>query len=148
MFYESTHTQSTIVMALWLFAVPLLNVLSMHSKILTMTPYTELWSYITGVGSNAAGKSTRYKTRIIVTADIIFSNSSVSGPFHQWVKVKVKSSPRHYALGSHKGLYGQCLHLVSVVRSNLECSYTDSPGRDTSPSQVPSKQCLYSFAAE
>ena len=62
--------------------------------------------------------------------------------------VKVKSSPRHYALGSHKGLYGQCLNLVSVVRSNLECSYTDSPGRDTSPSQVPSKQCLYSFAAE
>ena len=63
-------------------------------------------------------------------------------------KVKVKSSPRHYALGSHEGLYGQCLNLVSVVRSNLECSYTDSPGRDTSPSQVPSKQCLYSFAAE
>ena len=58
-------------------------------------------------------------------------------------KVKVKSSPRHYALGSHEGLYGQCLNLVSV-----ECSYTDSPGRDTSPSQVPSKQCLYSFAAE
>ena len=51
---------------------------------------------------------------------------------------KVKSSPRHYALGSHEGLYGQCLNLVSVVRSNLECSYTDSPGRDTSPSQVPS----------
>ena len=65
-----------------------------------------------------------------------------------FVKVKVKSSPRHYALGSHEGLYGQCLNLVSVVRSNLECSYTDSPGRDTSPSQVPSKQCLYSFAAE
>ena len=61
---------------------------------------------------------------------------------------KVKSSPRHYALGSHEGLYGQCLNLVSVVRSNLECSYTDSPGRDKSPSQVPSKQCLYSFAAE
>ena len=61
---------------------------------------------------------------------------------------KVKSSPRHYTLGSHEGLYGQCLNLVSVVRSNLECSYTDSPGRDTSPSQVPSKQCLYSFAAE
>ena len=61
---------------------------------------------------------------------------------------KVKSSPRHYALGSHEGLYGQCLNLVSVVRSNLECSYTDSPGRDTSPSQVPSKQCLYSYAAE
>ena len=60
---------------------------------------------------------------------------------------KVKSSPRHYALGSHEGLYGQCLNLVSVVRSNLECSYIDSPGRDTSPSQVPSKQCLYSFAA-
>ena len=56
------------------------------------------------------------------------------------VKVKVKSSPRHYALGSHEGLYGQCLNMVSVVRSNLECSYTDSPGRDTSPSQVPSKQ--------
>ena len=55
-------------------------------------------------------------------------------------KVKIKSSPRHYALGSHEGLYGQCLNLVSVVRSNLECSYTDSPGRDTSPSQVPSKQ--------
>ena len=33
----------------------------------------------------------------------------------------------------HEGLYGQCLNLVSVVRSNLECSYTDSPGRDTSP---------------
>ena len=64
------------------------------------------------------------------------------------VKKKVKSSPRHYALGSHEGLYGQCLNLVSVVRSNLECSYTDSPGRNTSPSQVPSKQCLYSFAAE
>ena len=54
----------------------------------------------------------------------------------------------HYALGSHEGLYGQCLNLVSVVRSNLECSYTNSPGRDTSPSQVPSKQCLYSFATE
>ena len=63
-------------------------------------------------------------------------------------KSQVKSSPRHYALGSHEGLYGQCLNLVSVVRSNLECSYTDSPGRDTSPSQVLSKQCLYSFAAE
>ena len=60
----------------------------------------------------------------------------------------VKSSPRHYALGSHEGLYGQCLNLVSVVRSNLECSYTDSPGQVTSPSQVPSKQCLYSFATE
>ena len=36
---------------------------------------------------------------------------------------KVKSSPRHYALGSHEGLYGQYLNLVSVVRSNLECSY-------------------------
>ena len=52
---------------------------------------------------------------------------------------KVKSFPRHYALGSHEGLYGQCLNLVSVVRSNLECSYTDSPGRDTSQSQ----QCLH-----
>ena len=39
--------------------------------------------------------------------------------------LKVKSSPRHYALGSHEGLYGQCLNLVSLVRSNLECSYTD-----------------------
>ena len=58
---------------------------------------------------------------------------------------KVKSSPRHYALGSHEGLYGQCLNLVSVVRSNLECSYTDSPGRDTR--YLPNK-CLYSFAAE
>ena len=58
------------------------------------------------------------------------------------------SFPRHYALGSHEGLYGQCLNLVSVVLSNLEYSYTDSPGRDTSPSQVPSKQCLYPFAAE
>ena len=67
---------------------------------------------------------------------------------HDWTLPKVKSSPRHYALESHEGLYGQCLNLVSVVRSNLECSYTDSPGRDTSPSQVPSKQCLYSFAAE
>ena len=64
-------------------------------------------------------------------------------------KGKGKVIPRHYALGSHEGLYGQCLNLVSVVRSNyLECSYTDSPGRDTSPSQVPFKQCLYSFAAE
>ena len=62
--------------------------------------------------------------------------------------VKVKSSPRHYALGSHEGLCGQCLNLVSIVRSNLECRYTDSPGQDTSPSQVPSKQCLYSFTAE
>ena len=42
---------------------------------------------------------------------------------------KVKSSPRHYTLGSPEGLYGQCLNLVSIVRSNLECSYTDSPGR-------------------
>ena len=32
-------------------------------------------------------------------------------------KGKVKSSPRHYALGSHEGLYGQCLNLVSVVQS-------------------------------
>ena len=68
--------------------------------------------------------------------------------YRQCSVLQVKSSPRHYALGSHEGLYGQCLNLVSVVRSNLECSYTDSPGRDTSPSQVPSKQCLYSFAAE
>ena len=28
---------------------------------------------------------------------------------------KVKSSPRHYALGSHEGLYGHCLNLVYVV---------------------------------
>ena len=48
----------------------------------------------------------------------------------QRMKQKVKSSPRQYAL------------------SNLECSYTDSPGQDASPSQVPSQQCWYSFAAE
>ena len=52
------------------------------------------------------------------------------------------------ALRHYEGLYGQCLNPVSVVRSNLECSYTDSPRRDTSPLQIPSKQCLYSFAAE
>ena len=56
---------------------------------------------------------------------------------------KVKSSPRHYALGSHEGLYGQCLNLVSIVGSNLECSYTDSPGRDTSPSQVSNSVCTH-----
>ena len=32
---------------------------------------------------------------------------------------KVKSFPRHYALGSHEGLYGQCLNLVSIVRSRV-----------------------------
>ena len=43
---------------------------------------------------------------------------------------------------------GQCLNLVSFGVSNLECSCTDSPGQDASPSQVPSQQCWYSFAAE
>ena len=33
---------------------------------------------------------------------------------------------------------GQCLNLVSFSASSLECSCTDSPGRDASPSQVPS----------
>jgi len=58
--YKPARIWDITVMALWLFVVPLLNVLSMHSKLLTTTPYTELWSYITGVGRNAAGKSTRY----------------------------------------------------------------------------------------
>ena len=43
---------------------------------------------------------------------------------------------------------GQCLTLVSSSASNLECSCTDSPGQDASPSQVLSQQCWYSFAAE
>ena len=43
---------------------------------------------------------------------------------------------------------GQCLNLVSFSASNLECSCTDSPGQDASPSQVPSQQCWYKFAAE
>ena len=44
---------------------------------------------------------------------------------------------------------GQCLTLVSFSASNyLECSCTDSPGQDASPSQVRSQQCWYSFAAE
>ena len=43
---------------------------------------------------------------------------------------------------------GQCLILVSFSASNLECSCTDSPGQDASPSQIPSQQCWYSFAAE
>ena len=84
---------------------------------------------------------------------------SVNGTHSEWINVtsgipqcsfvgKVKSCHRHYALESHEGLCGQCFNLVSIVRSNLECSYTDSPGRDTSPSQVPSKQFLYSFVAE
>ena len=44
---------------------------------------------------------------------------------------------------------GQCLNLVSFSATNyLECSCTDSPGQDASPSDVPSQQCRYSFAAE
>ena len=42
----------------------------------------------------------------------------------------------------------QCLNLVSFSASNLEYICTDSPGQDASPSQVPSQQCWYSFAAE
>ena len=42
---------------------------------------------------------------------------------------------------------GQCLNLVSFIKQ-LECSCTDSPGQDASPSQVPSQQCWYSFPAE
>ena len=78
----------------------------------------------------------------------MWTEGKVGGLHKANIIIKGKVIPRHYALGSHEGLYGQCLNLVSVVRSNLECSYTDPPGRDTSPSQVPSKQCLYSFAAE
>ena len=37
-----------------------------------------------------------------------------------WKVGKVKSSPRPYALGSHEGLYGQCLNLVSVVLTLLD----------------------------
>ena len=37
---------------------------------------------------------------------------------------------------------------TSFSASNLECSCSDSPGQDASPSQVPSQQCLYSSAAE
>ena len=43
---------------------------------------------------------------------------------------------------------GQCLTLVSFSVKQLECSCTGSPGQDASPSQVPSQQCWYSFAAE
>ena len=45
---------------------------------------------------------------------------------------------------------GQCLNLVSFSASNLNAVVgpTDSPGQDASPSQVPSQQCWYSFAAE
>ena len=35
-----------------------------------------------------------------------------------------------------------------VQHKQLECSFTDSPEQDASPSQVPSQQCRYSFAAE
>ena len=31
-----------------------------------------------------------------------------------------------------KDYYDQCLNLVSLVWSNLECSYADSPRQDTS----------------
>ena len=47
-----------------------------------------------------------------------------------------------------KAYNDQCINLVSKVRSTLEGSYTDNPGRDTSSSQVHYKQCLYSFTAE
>ena len=30
----------------------------------------------------------------------------------------------------------------------VECSCTDPPGQDANPSQAPSQQCWYSFAAE
>ena len=40
--------QSVDTMCLYI-SVPLLHVLSMHSKILTTKPYTDLWSHITGV---------------------------------------------------------------------------------------------------
>ena len=48
-----------------------------------------------------------------------------------------------YASWSHGGVHGH--YLILVVRGNLECSYTDSPGQDTSPSRVPSQQCRSSF---
>ena len=50
---------------------------------------------------------------------------------------------------SIQGMYFsiKCVH-ESSTKSNIECSYTDPPGRDISPSRVPSLQCLYSFADE
>ena len=60
------------------------------------------------------------------------------------VKKKVKSSTKQSILGSLMAHSKPGFHSVS----NLDCSYTDTPGLDTSPSQVPSQQCWYSFAAE
>ena len=48
----------------------------------------------------------------------------------------------------YEGLYGQDLNPVSLVQSNLECTYNDSPGQDTSTSQVPSQQFWRSLPAE
>ena len=42
----------------------------------------------------------------------------------------------------------QCHSERSHPKANLECGCTDSPGQNASSSQVPSKQCWYSFAAE
>ena len=66
-------------------------------------------------------------------------------PAATYGKKMVNSSPRQYAMKANDG---QCLNLVSFSASNLEGSCTDSPGRNASPSQVPPRQCWYSFAAE
>ena len=51
----------------------------------------------------------------------------------------LSSNQNEVAINSKSGLWRTAL---------LECSCTDSPGQDASPSQVPSQQCWYSFAAE
>ena len=40
------------------------------------------------------------------------------------------------------------MHENAIYHKQLECSCTNSPGQDASPSQVSSQQCWYSFAAE
>ena len=73
---------------------------------------------------------TDHLNRVDETNGIKFTHEKeAEGTIPNYCFIKGKVIPRHCALGSHEGLYGQCLNLVSIVRSNLECSYTDSPGR-------------------
>ena len=49
---------------------------------------------------------------------------------------------------ANDGHYLTWFHLAQATVIKYKSSCIDSPGQDASPSQVPSQQCWYSFAAE
>ena len=58
-------------------SVPLLNVLSMHSKILTTKPYTELWSHVSGVTVDHDSPTTSVKVSFLIVASLPILHSVI-----------------------------------------------------------------------